>query len=42
MADPGPKKIRWVLAHGPVELYLRAARKFKATMVRFLFFIYPK
>ena len=26
------KTIRWVLAHEPIELFLRAARKFKATM----------
>ncbi|NDH49196.1 MAG: hypothetical protein EBY41_01350 [Proteobacteria bacterium] len=26
------RKIRWVLAHEPIELFLRAARKFKATM----------
>lgn len=26
------KKIRWVLAHEPIELFLRAARHFKATM----------
>jgi len=25
-------KIRWVLAHEPIELFLRAARQFKATM----------
>eukprot|EP01065_Artemidia_motanka_P035832 TRINITY_DN43718_c0_g1_i1.p2 TRINITY_DN43718_c0_g1~~TRINITY_DN43718_c0_g1_i1.p2 ORF type:complete len:341 (+),score=155.58 TRINITY_DN43718_c0_g1_i1:61-1023(+) len=31
MAD-GPRKIRWVLAHEPIELFLRAARRFKATM----------
>lgn len=27
-----PLKIRWVLAHEPIELFLRAARRFKATM----------
>eukprot|EP01046_Picozoa_sp_COSAG06_P061111 COSAG06_NODE_13268_length_1275_cov_2.482143_1_plen_255_part_00 len=31
-----PQKIRWVLAHEPIELFLRAAKKFKATMVRTL------
>jgi hypothetical protein len=29
-----PQKIRWVLAHEPIELFLRAAKRFKATMVR--------
>jgi len=28
----GPRKIRWVLAHEPIELFLRAAKVFKATM----------
>lgn len=28
----GPRKIRWVLAHEPIELFLRAAKMFKATM----------
>jgi hypothetical protein len=32
MATEGPKKIRWVLAHEPIELFLRAAQRFKATM----------
>jgi len=27
-----PRKVRWVLAHEPIELFLRAARRFKATM----------
>lgn len=27
-----PYKIRWVLAHEPIELFLRAAKKFKETM----------
>ena len=26
------KPIRWVLAHEPIELFLRAAKKFKASM----------
>ena len=26
------KTIRWVLAHEPIELFLRAAKRFKATM----------
>ena len=26
------KTIRWVLAHEPIELFLRAAKKFKASM----------
>src|SRR5579864_2439164 len=25
-----PRKIRWVLAHEPIELFVRAARKFSA------------
>mmetsp|Transcript_5030 Transcript_5030/g.6961 ORF Transcript_5030/g.6961 Transcript_5030/m.6961 type:complete len:163 (+) Transcript_5030:97-585(+) len=32
MQQEGPMKIRWVLAHEPIELFLRAARQFKATM----------
>jgi len=28
----GPRKVRWVLAHEPIELFLRAAKSFKATM----------
>lgn len=28
----GPRKIRWVLAHEPIELFLRAAKVFKAQM----------
>jgi len=35
MANPNsdaPRKIRWVLAHEPIELFLRAAQRFKATM----------
>ncbi len=26
------KTIRWVLAHEPIELFLRAAKRFKSTM----------
>jgi len=29
-----PRKIRWVLAHEPIELFLRAAQRFKETMER--------
>jgi len=32
MAMETPLKIRWVLAHEPIELFLRAAIRFKATM----------
>jgi len=32
MQSQGPLKIRWVLAHEPIELFLRAAKRFKATM----------
>jgi len=28
----GPRNIRWVLAHEPIELFLRAAKVFKETM----------
>jgi len=31
---PEPRKIRWVLAHEPIELFLRAAQRFKETMER--------
>jgi len=30
--DASPRKVRWVLAHEPIELFLRAARRFKETM----------
>lgn len=30
--DAAPRKVRWVLAHEPIELFLRAARRFKETM----------
>lgn len=30
----GTRKIRWVLAHEPIELFLRAAKRFKETMER--------
>jgi len=30
--EPEPIHIRWVLAHEPIELFLRAAKVFKATM----------
>jgi len=30
--DSQPLKVRWVLAHEPIELFLRAAQRFKRTM----------
>lgn len=32
MATESPLHVRWVLAHEPIELFLRAAQRFKATM----------